>query len=85
MVRDPAHTRTAALRLSRLTSREREVVVLVGGGCMGYRDVARTMSITENTLRDKIDAVCRKLEFGTGRPKELIIRFYHSHHELLEA
>ena len=77
MVRNSENTRTAALRLSQLTSRELEVVVLMGGGCMGYRDVARTMSITENTLRDKVHAVRLKLELGAGRPKDLIIRFYH--------
>ena len=42
-------------------------------------------SCVTSYLQCEIDAVCRKLEFGTGRPKELIIRFYHSHHELLEA
>ena len=84
MVRDSADTRAAALRLRDLTSREREVVVLVGS-CLPYRDVARKMSITENTLRDKIDVVRRKLELGRGRPKDLIIGFYHSHRELLEV
>ena len=81
---DRENVAAAARRLNRLSPREREVVFLVGV-CMSYRDVAATLGISKETVRDHVAAVRRKLNLGPGRPKELIIRFYHSYFEFLQG
>ena len=79
---DQAAAGSATDRLTRLTLRDRNVLLLVGS-CMQYREVAGLLGVTASAVRAKVKVVCKKLELGHGRPKELLIGFYQRHRNLL--
>jgi DNA-binding NarL/FixJ family response regulator len=67
-------------KISRLTSREREIIRLVGGG-LKNKDIAIRLSITDITVRHHLTSIFRKLEIS-DRQKLLILAYRYGLAEL---
>jgi DNA-binding CsgD family transcriptional regulator len=65
------------VELYELTEREREVTQLLLRG-MAIDEIARSLWITQNTVRDHTKAIFAKL--GVGSRPELTAMLYHDHH-----